>query len=68
MKPITERSEVVAEVGETQSFTITESEKAYQLLSDPYSDKPRAVVRELFANAWDAHEMIGVSTVILNTV
>ena len=57
MQPITEVSAVIASVGETQSFSITESEKAYQLLSDPYSDKPRAVVRELIANAWDAHQM-----------
>lgn len=57
MKPISPNRSVVVSTGETKRFSITESEKAYQLLSDPYSDKPRAVVRELFSNAWDAHRM-----------
>ena len=41
---------------ESQNFTIEASAKAFQILSSNlYTDKPMAIVRELSANALDAH-------------
>jgi hypothetical protein len=45
-----------------QSFKIGDSSKMFALLADKiYSDKPRAVVREICCNALDAHKSIGQS-------
>lgn len=42
---------------EAQNFTIEASAKAFQILSSNlYTDKPLAIVRELSANALDAHK------------
>ena len=45
--------------GESHKFTINVSRKAFQILSDLYSDKPLAIVRELGCNAVDSHVMAG---------
>lgn len=46
--------------GEEQAFTIKASAKAFAVLSSNiYSDKITAVIREISANAYDAHVMIG---------
>jgi hypothetical protein len=43
-------------VNGTSAFTIAASSKAFQILSDQlYTDKPRAILRELSTNALDAH-------------
>lgn len=45
----------------TGSFSIAASAKAFRILIDGlYSDKPRAIVRELWSNAFDAHRDAGV--------
>jgi hypothetical protein len=41
------------------SFTMKSSRKAFQILSDLYSDKPLAIVRELGCNATDAMTAAG---------
>lgn len=43
---------------ETQ-FKMKSSRKAFQILSDLYSDKPLAIVRELGCNAFDSHTAAG---------
>lgn len=46
-----------------QSFKIGDSNKMFALLADKiYSDKPRAVIREIACNALDAHLASGVTT------
>ena len=45
--------------GESQKFSIKVSRKSFQILSDLYSDKPLAVVRELGCNAFDSHTSAG---------
>lgn len=47
--------------GESHQFSIHVSRKAFQILSDLYSDKPLAIVRELGCNAVDSHAMSGKS-------
>lgn len=42
-------------------FKIKSSRKSFQILSDLYSDKPLAIVRELGCNAMDSHVMAGKS-------
>lgn len=45
---------------ETNAFSIAASSKAFQILSDQlYTDKPRAILRELSTNALDAHIAAG---------
>jgi hypothetical protein len=47
-------------VNGTTGFTIAASSKAFQILSDQlYTDKPRAILRELSTNALDAHTAAG---------
>jgi hypothetical protein len=42
--------------GEQKSFTIKTTAKAFKILSSGlYSDKIKAIIRELACNAWDAH-------------
>lgn len=42
--------------GKVESFQIAQSAEFFQVLSASlYSDKPRALVREVLCNAWDAH-------------
>jgi len=45
------------------AFKMKASRKAYQILSDLYSDKPLAIVRELGCNAADSHVMANKSDV-----
>ena len=46
--------------GQTAAFTIAASSKAFQILSNQlYTDKPRAILRELSTNALDAHIAAG---------
>jgi len=46
--------------GDTIKLRIASNAKAFKALIDKlYSDKPRAVVRELWSNAYDAHTAIG---------
>ena len=45
---------------ETQNFKIDASAKAFQILSgNIYKDPLKAIIRELSANAWDAHVVKG---------
>lgn len=47
-------------IGEVHQGRIKASSKAFRVLSSTlYSDKPRAIVRELSTNARDAHTMVG---------
>lgn len=51
-------------VGETHQFQIKASHKAFKILSDQlYQHKELAIVRELVANAWDAHVVAGTQDV-----
>lgn len=62
MKIQTERRNVQTEglEGKEQAFTIRASAKAFAVLSSNiYSDKIAAVIREISANAYDAHVMVG---------
>jgi hypothetical protein len=55
---------VVERTGATESkgFAIKASAQAFRILSDGlYSDKVKAVVRELSSNAWDAHIQAGTT-------
>jgi HSP90 family molecular chaperone len=46
------------------AFTIAASSKAFQILSNQlYTDKPRAILRELSTNALDAHIAAGKADV-----
>jgi hypothetical protein len=57
---LTHREVQTAGVAQTQAFTIKANAKAFKILIDGlYSDKVKAVVRELWTNAWDAHAMAG---------
>lgn len=50
--------------GGTSAFTIAASSKAFQILSNQiYTDKPRAILRELSTNALDAHIAAGKADV-----
>lgn len=45
---------------ETGQFKIRQNAKMFAVLtSNIYSDKPRAIIRELVCNAWDAHKEAG---------
>lgn len=50
-------------LADTGSFQIKATGKAFRILSDGlYTDKPRAVIRELSCNAFDSHVAAGVAT------
>lgn len=50
----------VHNVGQTASFSIKATGKAFKVLIDSlYSDKIRAVIREIWSNAFDAHVAAG---------
>jgi hypothetical protein len=51
--------EQIGTISEEAQFTMKTSRKAFQILSDLYSDKPLAIVRELGANAKDAMTAAG---------
>ena len=55
-----ENDVVIGNAGETKTFTIAASAKAFKVLSSNiYKNKIRAVVRELVCNAVDAHVLNG---------
>jgi len=51
--------EQIGNITDTASFKMKSSRKAFQILSDLYSDKPLAIVRELGCNASDSHVAAG---------
>ena len=51
--------EQIGNVTEAQGFKMRSSRKAFKILSDLYSDKPLAIVRELGCNAHDSHVQAG---------
>jgi hypothetical protein len=51
--------EKIGNVGQEETFRMKSSRKAFQILSDLYSDKPLAIVRELGCNAMDSHVAAG---------
>ena len=53
--------EQIGNVTEAQGFKMRSSRKAFKILSDLYSDKPLAIVRELGCNAHDSHKKAGVN-------
>jgi len=53
--------EQIGNITEGASFKMKSSRKAFQILSDLYSDKPLAIVRELGCNANDAMTAAGKS-------
>jgi hypothetical protein len=56
-------NQVKSNVAADGAFTITTSAKAFKILSDNlYSDKVRAVIRELSCNAYDAHVTVEKGT------
>lgn len=61
MRSVIENREVqVQGVGEVADFTIKATGKAFKVLIDGlYSDKIRAVIREICSNAYDAHAAAG---------
>lgn len=55
---ITEKETTIETIGTIQEeaqFKMRNSQKAFQILSSLYSDKPLAIVRELGCNAMDSH-------------
>jgi hypothetical protein len=61
---VTGTEAVIERTGATESkgFAIKASAQAFRILSDGlYSDKVKAVVRELSSNAWDAHIQAGTT-------
>jgi hypothetical protein len=56
-----DKIETVERIGgfESKQFSVKVSRKAFQILSDLYSDKPLAILRELGCNARDSHVMSG---------
>lgn len=63
MKPVAVAQKTSIEFGglvETTAFTIKANAKAFRVLIDGlYSDKVRAIIRELSSNAFDAHRAAG---------
>jgi hypothetical protein len=51
--------EQIGNITDTASFKMKSSRKAFQILSDLYSDKPMAIIRELGCNASDSHVAAG---------
>lgn len=57
------KERIKSNFSESKKFTIEASAKAFKTLSDNlYSDKIKAVIRELSTNAYDAHVEIGNSS------
>jgi hypothetical protein len=56
---ITNTIDRIGNVAQENTFKMKSSRKAFQILSDLYSDKPLAIVRELGCNAMDSHTMAG---------
>lgn len=57
---IDEKTDVLSNTTNSKEFSIKGSAKAFQILSGGlYSDKIKAIIRELSCNAWDAHVMAG---------
>ena len=54
LQTTTNTIEQIGNISDEAQFTMKTSRKAFQILSDLYSDKPLAIVRELGANAKDA--------------
>lgn len=55
-----ERAVTVSGGTDSTRFRIASNAKAFKILIDKlYSDKPRAIVRELWSNAYDAHVAVG---------
>ncbi len=63
MKIAETRTEIQRDgIGESKGFQIKASAQAFRILSDGlYSDKVKAIVRELGSNAWDAHVSAGTT-------
>jgi hypothetical protein len=63
MRDVMEKEERVVETGgglDTGTFSILANGKAFRILIDGlYADKPRAIVRELWSNAYDSHRDAG---------
>lgn len=60
MKFASSGRQVVSTATEANSFTIKADAKAFGVLRDSlYTDKPLAIVRETFTNAYDAHLAVG---------
>lgn len=59
LQDTTNTIEQIGEVTEQAEFKIKASKKAFTILSGLYSDLPLAIVRELAANALDAHVIAG---------
>lgn len=55
IKEQTSSIERIGNVTEESAFKMRTSQKAFQILSSLYSDKPLAIVRELGCNAMDSH-------------
>lgn len=55
--------EQIGNVTEAQGFKMRSSRKAFKILSDLYSDKPLAIVRELGCNAYDSQVKAGKADV-----
>jgi len=52
--------EVSSNSANTKEFSIQNSSKMFQMIiSGLYSDKPQSITREIWANAFDAHCMVG---------
>ena len=62
---IQDKETTIEQIGNIQQeaqFKMRNSQKAFQILSSLYSDKPLAIVRELGCNAMDSHIASGQST------
>lgn len=62
MLMVAENREIVTGgISEVGAFKIAANAKAFRVLIDGlYSDKPRAIIRELWSNALDSHVMAGI--------
>lgn len=66
MKIQTLERDIETNLPTSQAFKIANNAKMFNILSDKiYSDKPRAVVREIFCNAYDIHLQTGQTKPIL---
>jgi hypothetical protein len=59
MKILDPEIQIQTNVSGHTEFKMQQNRKAFQILSDLYSDKPLAIVRELGCNAWDSHKVAG---------
>ena len=66
MKIQTLERDVETNLTASRAFKVANNAKMFNILSDKiYSDKPRAIVREIFCNAYDIHKQIGQTRPIL---